>query len=192
MLECTINDWLADAAWQPRFSWAAGKPPAVGMSVSGPVGAAVLIAALRLTTTRALTACSGCGRLFEPTRSPRSGESSWFPDCGTRAARREASRRWRAPRHSNREAPSEADAAHHRRGAEAALNQLLVALPFRQPNRQPTAQTSPDDSVRQWTESSAVPADADAEGRRRTGGCLTADAVWVSSPSGVHISPPPL
>lgn len=96
-----LNELLVIADVRPHAVFG-GRGPAVKLGSSRPFGG--LFAALAVQTLMAacrsegLYVCHGCGRPFAlgPTeRRRQAGRNTYCPDCGLRAARRDASERWR-------------------------------------------------------------------------------------------------
>jgi hypothetical protein len=91
-----VNFWLSVCRIDLRLH---GKPPRLAL-LPIPVGLAQLGIQLALVVTgrRAIALCDGCGRLFDVKRQPRRDRRRYCPspDCGKKAAWRDAQRRKRA------------------------------------------------------------------------------------------------
>ena len=68
---------------------------AIGFSGAGMLGSVARELLMAAFTHQRMTTCSGCSVLFFPKRRPTPNRRSYCPDCGLRAARRDASREFR-------------------------------------------------------------------------------------------------
>ncbi len=99
-LSDAVDTWLEMAPLALRFRSVKGKTPKLELVPVNPISAlSALIAAqvaFAANCSADLRVCSGCGTFYFPTRPPSTGERSYCPTCGRRAAMRDASRRYYA------------------------------------------------------------------------------------------------
>jgi hypothetical protein len=117
-LSAELNRWLALGNVRPFFSWSLVEEPSVsfgttwfwmarsiertlvvelidfqGSSLFGALGIQLLMA---ITRVQGFALCSECGEMYSPTRRPNANRRNYCAKCGIKAARRAASREYRA------------------------------------------------------------------------------------------------
>ncbi len=96
-----LNEWLTlgrvslVARWEP-----AAAAPVARTAGKGLFGALALQLLLTTAKSEGLAVCCSCGLPYAPRRKPPAGRSHYCQACGKPAARRDASRRWRAKKRS--------------------------------------------------------------------------------------------
>jgi hypothetical protein len=79
LLDRAIARWTNVAGIQVVPDFAGAQPVRLGVrSLFGALAVQLLFAVVRAPFTRS---CAGCGKLFSPSRKPRSEEKSWCPRC---------------------------------------------------------------------------------------------------------------
>ena len=98
-----INDWLAIGHVHLEARWEEDSAtPTARAAGKGLFGALALQLLLTTAKSQGLAICTSCGDPYTPTRKPAAGRDNYCPDCGKQAARREASRRWRAKKRAEK------------------------------------------------------------------------------------------
>lgn len=90
-----VNGWLRHGDVRPQLSWDDDKAPEIVLEGHALMGALAVQLLGAVSRTGGITACSNCGAPYMPTRQPRAGNNRYCPDCGRRAAVRDAARRHR-------------------------------------------------------------------------------------------------
>jgi hypothetical protein len=91
MLAEVVGEWLALGAVHPTFRWT-DQGPEVALEGWGVLGAVARQLTFTVLRSDGLAFCAGCGTPFSPKRRPAKNRRSWCPDCGKRAADRQAKR----------------------------------------------------------------------------------------------------
>jgi transposase-like protein len=90
-----VDDWLALGDVRPTISRTNGRL-AIKLSHHGMLfGALAVQLLLTIGRTHGLAICSGCGSPYPPLRRPASSRRNYCPDCGRKAAMRDASAAYR-------------------------------------------------------------------------------------------------
>jgi predicted RNA-binding Zn-ribbon protein involved in translation (DUF1610 family) len=90
-----INYWLRMSSVEPRLRWLAGKPD-VMLAGRGLFAALAVQLMFECSRTDGLAVCISCGTPFlPPVRRPRRDHNVYCPDCGVKAAQRDAAARYR-------------------------------------------------------------------------------------------------
>lgn len=85
-----LDLWIERAGVRPRYTWT-GALPNIGLGGGGVFGAVIRQLAFSVAKVRGVAVCAGCGAPFVPQKRWK-----FCPECGKRAADREAQRRRRA------------------------------------------------------------------------------------------------
>jgi transposase-like protein len=90
-----LNYWLQLTAVGPELNWRNGK---ITFELCGGSLFGVLAVQLALAVNRSegLAVCDGCKKPYIPRRQPRADQRHYCPDCGSKAALRDAQRDQRA------------------------------------------------------------------------------------------------
>lgn len=105
ILAMVVNDWIELGNVRPRLDWDGEKPE---IRFDGSLFNALTVQLMAVTSKTGGTAlCSSCGEPYLVSRRPRTGENHYCqdPECGKKAAQRDAARRYRQkhkPAASNR------------------------------------------------------------------------------------------
>lgn len=119
-LQRAVEEAFLGAGLHITYSWDAGEArPTVQMGVRGPIGAALLQAALATAQADGFAVCSGCAQPFVPKRAPRAGARVWCAACGRQAAVRDAQRRYRERKKAEAAAARGAADLHEHRAAKS-------------------------------------------------------------------------
>jgi hypothetical protein len=95
-LSWIILKWVELVHLMPYLDWTDPQHAAVRLSGWGGLTGALALELLFITArTDGLAICSACGTPYVPSRRPRKGEHPYCPDCGRRAAVRDAAKRYR-------------------------------------------------------------------------------------------------
>jgi hypothetical protein len=96
LVAAVVQQWLLLGSVVPRFSWSeVGRFSLASASAEKPTLFGVLASQLMFAVAQSdrQALCSGCARLyFRPVRRPKAGQRNYCPDCGKRAADRDAQR----------------------------------------------------------------------------------------------------
>jgi hypothetical protein len=96
-LSWIIQQWLSgDVKVIPFLDWTEPRHPTVRLGGRGLPTALALELLFIMARTDGLAICAACGTPYVPRRKPRAGQRTYCPDCGHRAAERDAARRYRA------------------------------------------------------------------------------------------------
>jgi len=98
-----VNEWLALGGVRLEARWENGATtPTARAAGDGLFGALALQLLLTTAKSEGLAICSACGLTYAPTRKPPAGRDHYCQSCGKAAARREATRRYRAKKRSEK------------------------------------------------------------------------------------------
>lgn len=86
-----VSAWLDEGKVQPRFSWV-GPAPRLQFSSPHLLGALAVLLMELVSRRETVVICMSCGRPYLPSRRPRADHRHYCPDCGAKAARRDAKR----------------------------------------------------------------------------------------------------
>lgn len=96
-LASLLDDWMWIGGVRPGFAYEHDSGDLrVQLSPGGLLGALGVQLGFAAARSEALAMCSSCGRPYLPKRRPAAGRRSYCPDCGLKAARRDASRAHRS------------------------------------------------------------------------------------------------
>jgi DNA-directed RNA polymerase subunit RPC12/RpoP len=86
--------WLRMSGTRPKFVWDPEPKFYLECGTFGEIGVQIMQA---VSNAQGLTICSGCGRAYmRKGRKPQEGRRNYCPECGTRAALKDAQRQRRA------------------------------------------------------------------------------------------------
>jgi len=86
-----VSDWLAEGKVQPQLFWV-GPAPRLRFSSPHLLGALAVRLMELVSRRETVVICMSCGRPYLPSRRPRADHRHYCPDCGAKAARRDAKR----------------------------------------------------------------------------------------------------
>ncbi len=99
-LRNAMDGWVVRAGVRPFFEWddleAERSRPSIRLGGWGLLGAVAVQLLFAVSQTRGLVICAGCARAYVPAeRRPRADQRNYCPECGRKAAARDAARRYR-------------------------------------------------------------------------------------------------
>jgi len=89
-----VNHWLGYAQVRPAYILTE-KGPLIEFGNRTLFGALALQLMLALSQTQGLASCTSCGIFYTPSRKPNPNRNSYCPACGSSAAQRNASEKYR-------------------------------------------------------------------------------------------------
>ncbi len=89
-----VNEWLLIGNVRPALTWGWGenRNSKVTLQGAGLFGALAVQLLMAVSRTAGLAICSSCGGPYAPQRRPRADRRNYCPDCGIKAAWRDAQR----------------------------------------------------------------------------------------------------